>query len=148
MSHEVFVSDSKKLFNLILNMKDLQVFNTPPRSIYKVRDFRWLVRYSREHRAESERIWDLPESCRSGACQLRTGELTACMQETGLRAQQHRGGGGKDRPKESHAPAPPTHLLNPGAETLPVTYRLRLLTRQLQACNNVAGRYALAPPSA
>ena len=44
--------------------------------------------------------------------------------------------------------AEPTHLLNPGVETLPVTYRLRLLTRQLQACNNVAGRYALAPPSA
>ena len=70
------------------------------------------------------------------------------MQETGVEStQQHRGEVGKGQ-KKAHAPAPYTHLLNPGAETLPVTYRLRLLTRQLQACNSVVGRYALAPPSA
>ena len=62
----------------------------------------------------------------------------------GKRTQRHRVGGGKDRPKESNAPAPDTHLLNPGVEPLPVTYRLHLLALGMQkTC-----MYALAPPNA
>ena len=63
------------------------------------------------------------------------------MQETGVESTAAPRGRGEGQAKRKprtctrHVSAD-THLLNPGVETLPVTYRLRLLTRQLKACNN------------
>ena len=76
----------------------------------------------------------------------------SCTQETEVESTRTRAweGGRTGQQETSDAPAPDvadTHLLKPGPEPLPVTYRLRLLTRQPQACKMTC-MYALAPPSA